>query len=175
MGAGIFVFFDVMYNLVRFGTPFDVGYWMIPGILEEPWFSEGLFSLSYIQVNLRVFLLGVPVFTANPLFVLVPITGLAIWVTTPAFVYALRSNVRDAVTWWSWLTIVAVAFVIFAKGLSGWGFGYRYAVDFYLFLYVLAVKGIGEKIRWHHKVLICASIVVNLWGVLAVNRFGLIV
>ena len=174
VGAGIFVFFDVMYNLVRFGTPFDVGYWMIPGILEEPWFSEGLFSLSYIPVNLGVFLLGVPVFTANPPFVLVPITGLAIWVTTPAFIYALRSNVRDPVTWSSWFAIVAVAFVIFTKGLSGWGFGYRYAVDFYPFLYVLAVKDIGEKIKWHHKVVICASIIVDLWGVLAVNRFGLI-
>lgn len=175
MGAGVFVFFDMIYNLVRFGTPFDVGYWLIPGILEEPWFSEGLFSLSYIPVNLRVFLTGVPIFTPNPPFVLVPITGLAIWVTTPAFVYALRSKIKDSVTWSCWLAIIAVAFVIFSKGLSGWGFGYRYAVDFYPFLYVLTVKGIGEKIKWHHKVLICASIVVNLWGVIAVNRFGLIV
>jgi hypothetical protein len=41
------------YNFVRFGSLFDVGYWMIPGILDEPWFSHGLFSLQYIPKTSR--------------------------------------------------------------------------------------------------------------------------
>lgn len=171
VGAGIFVGLDMAYNFVRFGEFFDAAYWKIPGILDEPWFSEGLFSLSYIPVNLRAFLTGLPIISPNPPYLLAPMTGLAIWFTTPAFVYALKSKIKDAVTWSAWLAIFAIAFVIFTRGLSGWGFGYRYAVDFYPFLYVLTVKGIGEKVKWHHKLLIIIGVIVNLWGVIGVTRF----
>jgi hypothetical protein len=173
-GAGIFVLFDMLYNVVRFGTPFDAGYWLIPGVQNEPWFSQGLFSLSYIPVNLTPFLTGLPVFTLNPLSVVIPMTGLAIWFTTPAFIFALKSKVKDPVTWWSWIAIVSIALVIFTRGLSGWGFGYRYAVDFYPFLYVLTVKGIGEKVKWYHKLLIIIGVLVNLFGTIAVNKLSLL-
>ncbi len=172
IGAGIFVGFDMIYNLVRFGAPFDVGYWMIPGILNEPWFSHGLFSLQYIPENLAPFLTGLPRFTYAFPFIIAPITGLAIWFTTPAFIFAFKSKVRDAVTWSAWIAILAIAFVIFTKGLSGWGFGYRYAVDFYPFLFVLTVRGIGSKIKWYHLLLIILGIVINLLGVLAFNKFS---
>ena len=171
-GASVFVGLNMAYNFIRFGTPFDVGYWLIPGILDEPWFSEGLFSLSYIPHNLAAILLLPPVFISEPPFVLPRWIGMAIWVTTPAFIYAFKSNIREPITWASWLAIIAVGFVIFCKGFSGWGFGYRYAMDFYPFLYILTVKGMGERIKWHHKVLIVLSVLVNLWGVLWVNKFG---
>jgi hypothetical protein len=171
-GASVFVGLNMLYNYVRFGTPFDVGYWLIPGILDEPWFSEGQFSLTYISCNLMTLLRALPVFISEPPYVLPPWTGMAIWVTTPAFIYAFNSNRREAVTWACWFAILVVAAVIFTRGCSGWGFGYRYAMDFYPFLYLLTVKGIGERIRWHHKALIILSVLVNLWGVIWVNKFG---
>jgi hypothetical protein len=171
-GASFFVGLNMLYNFIRFGTPFDVAYWLIPGILDEPWFSEGLFSLSYIPCNLATILMGLPVFISELPFVLPRWTGMAIWITTPAFIYAFRSNRKEAITGACWLAIVAVASVIFCKGCSGWGFGYRYAMDFYPFLYILTVKGMGERIRWHHKVLIVLSVLVNLLGVVWVNKFG---
>jgi hypothetical protein len=171
-GASVFVSLNMLYNFIRFGTPFDVAYWLIPGILDEPWFSEGLFSLSYISCNLATILMRLPVFISEPPFLLPPWTGMAIWVTTPAFIYAFKSNMKEAITWACWLAIMAVACVIFCKGCTGWGFGYRYAMDFYPFLYILTVKGLGERIKWHHKVLIVLSILVNLWGVIWVNKFG---
>lgn len=171
VGAGIFVAFDMAYNFVRFGAFFDVAYWMIPGLLNEPWFHLGLFSLAYIPENLAPFLTGLPTFNLTAPFMHAPIQGIAIWFTTPAFIFALRSKLRDAVTWSAWAAIFAIAAVIFTKGLSGWGFGYRYAVDFYPFLFVLAVRGMGVKLRWYHKLLIILGIVVNLWGTLAFNKF----
>ena len=171
-GASVFVSLNMLYNFIRFGTPFDVAYWLIPGILDEPWFSEGLFSLSYISCNLATIIMELPVFISEPPFICPPWTGMAIWVTTPAFIYAFKSNRKEAITWACWLAIMAVAFVIFCKGCSGWGFGYRYAMDFYPFLYILTVKGMGERIKWHHKVLIVLSVLVNLWGVIWVNKFG---
>jgi len=171
-GASVFVGLNMLYNFVRFGTPFDVAYWLIPGILDEPWFSEGLFSLLYIPCNLATILMNPPVFISEPPFVLPPWTGMAIWMTTPAFIYALKSSRKEAITWACWFAIIAVASVIFCKGCSGWGFGYRYAMDFYPFLYILTMKGMGERIRWNHKVLIILSVLVNLWGVIWVNKFG---
>ncbi|MGD0449480.1 MAG: hypothetical protein ABSA79_00310 [Candidatus Bathyarchaeia archaeon] len=171
IGAGIFVIFDMIYNFVRFGSIFDVGYWMIPGILNEPWFNHGLFSLSYITDNLRPFLTGFPTLTSKAPFIQFPMTGIAIWVTTPAFIFALKSKIKDPVTWWSWLAIISIAFVIFTKGLSGWGFGYRYAMDFYPFLFVLTVKGMGTNLKWYHKLLIILGVIVNMWGVIAINKF----
>jgi hypothetical protein len=171
IGAGIFVIFDMIYNFVRFGSIFDVGYWMIPGVLNEPWFSHGLFSLSYITENLRPFLTGLPTLTSTAPYIQIPMTGIAIWLTTPAFIYALKSKVKDPVTWWSWLAIISIALVIFTKGLSGWGFGYRYAMDFYPFLFVLTVRGMGTNLKWYHKLLIILGIIVNAWGVIAINKF----
>jgi hypothetical protein len=170
-GAGTFVVFDMVYNFVRFGSLFDVGYWMIPGILNERWFSHGLFSILYIPDNLMPFLTGLPTFTSVAPYILIPMTGLAIWFTTPAFVFAFNSKIRDPVTWWSWLAIISIGLVIFTKGLSGWGFGYRYAMDFYPFLFVLTVRGMGTNLKWYHKLLIVLGIIVNAWGVIAINKF----
>jgi len=169
VGAGVFVCLDMAYNYVRFQSFFDVAYWMIPGILDEPWFSHGLFSLQYIPENLVPFLTGLPTFNLTSPFMHAPIQGIAIWFTTPAFIFALRSKIRDHVTWSAWAAIVAIALVIFTKGLSGWGFGYRYAVDFYPFLFVLTARGMGTKLQWYHKLLIVLGVVVNLWGTLAFN------
>ncbi len=173
LGAGVFVVLDMVYNFVRFGIPFDAGYWMIPGVLDEPWHSQGLFNLAYIPDNLRVFFFGLPVFVASAPYAYVPLTGLAIWFTTPAFIYTLRAKVKDSVTWSAWLAIFAIGAVVFTRALSGWGFGYRYAMDFYPFLYVLTVRGMGEKVRWHHILLLVIAILVNLWGTLAINQFNL--
>jgi hypothetical protein len=104
-------------------------------------------------------------------FIVIPMTGLAIWFTTPAFLFALKSKVKDPVTWWSWLAIISIAIVIFTKDLSGWIFGYRYAMDFYLFLFILTVRGMGPNLKWYHKLLTIVGIIVNLWGVLAINKF----
>ena len=171
VGVVFFIACDMLYNYVRFGSPLDVGYWMIPGILDEPWFSHGLFSLQYIPENLKAFFMGLPKLTLQPPYLIAPLTGLAIWFTTPAFLFALRSDYKNATNIAAWLSIVAISFVIFTKGLSGWGFGYRYAVDFYPFLYILTINGIGQKIKWHHKLTILVCATVNLFGVLAFNKF----
>jgi len=170
-GAGLFVAFDMAYNYARFKAFFDVAYWMIPGVLNEPWFSHGLFSLQYIPENLGPFLTGLPTFNLTAPFMHAPIQGIAIWFTTPVFIFAFRSKIRDAATWSAWAAIFAIAFVIFTKGLSGWGFGYRYAMDFYPFLFILTTRGMGTNLRWYHKMLIILGVIVNLWGTIAFNRF----
>jgi hypothetical protein len=33
------------------------------------------------------------------------------------------------------------------------------------------MRGIGRELRWYHKALIIAGVLVNLWGVLFINKF----
>ena len=99
--------------------------------------------------------------------------GLAIWITTPAFIYAFFAGIRNRIAIGCWLSIVLIAFIDFCHGTWGFTqFGYRFAMDFYPFLFLLTVKGIGDKIRWHHITLILIGILVNLWGILWIYKFG---
>jgi hypothetical protein len=127
-GAAVFVALDMAYNFVRFGSLFDVAYWMIPGILEEPWFHLGLFNLAYIPENLVPFLTGLPTFDWTAPFMHAPIQGVAIWFTTPAFVFALRSKLRDA-SHGPLGQLSSLLLCHLHQRLSGWGWGYRYAVN----------------------------------------------
>jgi hypothetical protein len=170
-GAGVFVIADFIYNYVRFGTIFDVAYWLIPGLLKESWFVHGRFSLLYIPDNLHWFLTGLPTLTGTAPFIQVPMEGMAIWFTTPAFIFSLKSKIKDPVTWWSWIAVLSIAAVIFTNAATGWGFGYRYAMDFYPFLFVLTVRGMGPNLKWYHKLFIILGVIINCWGVIAINKF----
>jgi hypothetical protein len=50
-------------------------------------------------------------------------------------------------------------------------FGYRFSLDFTLFLILLAAKGMRENLGWAEKTLIILSILINLWGTVAIIKF----
>jgi uncharacterized membrane protein len=132
-----------------------------------------LFDITYIPRHLKVMFARLPIFLSQPPYVMPSWEGLSIWITTPAFIYALFANIRNRLTFACWMAIIPVALVDFAHGGTGWAqFGYRYAFDFYPFLFILTLMGIGNHISWHHKLLISAGILINLWGVLWINKFG---
>ncbi|MBI3975433.1 MAG: hypothetical protein HY334_03485 [Armatimonadetes bacterium] len=155
-----------LYNWVRFGTIADIAAAVRPGIFEEAWFSRGLFHLSYIPRHLTILFTKLPVLVDHPPYLLVPLGGLAIWLTTPAFVYALRAPLgRETVAAWS--GIAAVAAVDFTFGNPGvLQFGYRFATDFYPLLFLLMVRGMGGRVPPLAKALILVGVAVNAWGVL---------
>lgn len=176
LGLGItpFGFFDFYYNFVRFGTIFDKGYYLIPGILSEPWFSKGLFNISYIPNNLKAFLTALPRFSDKFPYVTPSWGGLAIWITTPAFVYAFCTNLKEKVVRFSWISIILISLIIFSHGSTGFAqFGYRFAVDFYPVLIFLTIKGVAKTgLKWHHWLLLFIGVFVNTWGVIFINKFG---
>jgi len=163
-----------IYNFLRFGNPLQNGYTLIAGILNEPWFNKGQFSIQYIPNHLYLLFLKLPIFLKSFPYIQPSWAGMAIWITTPAFIYALKANIKDRVNIASWITILLVGLVNFSYGSTGFTqFGYRYAVDFYPFLTLLTIKGAAKTgIKWHHWVLLILSIAVNLWGVLWINKFG---
>lgn len=170
IGIAIFIVLNALYNYSRFGTPFDVSYYLIPGILEEQWYREGIFDITYIPRHLKIIFLGLPKIIDGFPYILPSYHGLAIWITTPAFIYAFKADIRNKMTWGCWVSIILIALVNFSHGTWGFvQFGYRFAVDFYPFLFILTVMGIGDNIKWHHILLITVGILVNLWGVLTMT------
>jgi hypothetical protein len=128
--------------------------------------------LSYIPYHLRVLFLEPPVFMNTWPYVIPSKIGLSILITTPAFIFALFAGIRSRLSLACWSAILPTAFLIFIKSGTGWTqFGYRYALDFYPFLLLLTLRGIGRELKWYHKALIIAGVLVNLWGVLFINKF----
>jgi len=59
-GVAIFILLNAIYNYARFETPLDISYYLIPDILEEPWYQNGIFDISYIPRHLKVIFWGLP-------------------------------------------------------------------------------------------------------------------
>jgi hypothetical protein len=82
---------------------------------------------------------------------------------------------RDKVSVACWAAIIPTTLVLFAFAFVGYAqFGYRYALDFTPFAWLLVAHAITSKaaIKWYYYTpLILASIVVNVWGVLWIYQF----
>ena len=182
LGLGIapFVFANFLYNYVRFGTIFDKGYILIPGVLAEPWFDKGLFHFSYTLRHLKVMFLALPKFSNTYPFISPSLLGLAIWITTPTFVYAFKAGFETLKVKLAWISIALVALVVFMHSTTGFTqFGYRYAVDFYPFLIYLTILGVSKsKLKYHHWLLLLQMLggcygLINLVGELINKAFAL--
>ncbi len=162
------------YNFLRFGNIFETGYSLIPGVLDEPWYSKGIFHYSYLKRNLEAFLLAIPIFTNTFPYVKPSWSSLSILITTPAFIYSLLCKIKSKEVFFTYLSIVLIAITNFSHGGIGFTqFGYRYAVDFYPLIYLLLANYFSSnKIAWHHYLLLFISVIINLWGIIWINSFG---
>jgi hypothetical protein len=174
LGILPFLFTNFTYNFIRFGVIWDKAYMLIPGVLEETWYQKGLVNPIYIPNHLKIIFLALPKFIKEVPYIIPSWAGLAIWITTPAFVYAFLANIKDRIVQYSWISIILISFLIFSHGTTGFAqFGYRFAVDFYPFLIFLTIKSVSEtKLKWHHWLLLFISVFVNTWGVVFINIFG---
>lgn len=162
-----------LYNYLRFNSFFQTGYSLIPGVLDEPWYGGSIFKYSNIISNLKVMFTSMPRYSAEFPYLTPSWGGLAIWITSPIFIYVLpfKKTLQNIITL---LSIFLIAIVIFTHGGTGFTqFGYRYAVDFYPLIFLLIVENLtNSKIKWHHIFLLTISVLINLWGVVCINKFG---
>jgi len=171
-GISFFILLYGIYNKLRFASFLQTGYGLIPGVSNEPWFEEGIFNLNYIPNHLKIILASFPKLLTHFPYVQPSWSGLAIWITTPAFFYSLFAKGKAVLPFW--ISIILIALVDFSHGTTGFTqFGYRFAVDFYpLLMFLLVISLTKSKLRWHHWLLLVISVIVNLWGVLWINKFG---
>jgi hypothetical protein len=96
---------------------------------------------------------------------------LPFWLMIGVAVYT-GLRLRDKLVIACWSAIIPIAAALFLFAATGWAqFGYRYALDFYPFLFLLVVRAVGDRIAWYHIALIVMSVVINLWGILWLYQF----
>ena len=171
-GISIGVILYGLYNLYSFGSFFNSGYWLIPNVLNEPWYRYGIVSIRYIPIHLLELFTSFPKFSSNFPFVIPSLNVLSIWFTTPAFILALRANYKNPLEKTSAVSSLFILLIILMHGSNGFAqFGYRFIMDLYPFLLILVASGIKNTNELLVKILITLSILVNLWGVLMISFF----
>ena len=161
---------DLAYNAARFGSPFESGAGLIPSAIAGGQFGNGITSLANIPAQVQALLLSLPIQVPTAPFIVPPLVGpLSILLTTPVFLWAIRSRRRDWFGIGAWLSILAITVLLLVNGdAGGQEFGYRYALAFYPFLFILAVRGFGSRISWAAWTAIAIGAAVNVWGMSAV-------
>lgn len=171
-GIGIFVLLNFAYNYYRFGTIQDIGYQLIPGVLQEPWYSRGIFHYSYIPRSLGFVLFKLPVFSSQWPYVFPSLEGMSLFLTTPAFLLLLKTNLKNKQQLILFVTIILLSLPSLAHGTVGFSqFGYRFSLDFLVFMFLLLIQVTGKKLSFLAKSLIVLSILINCWGVVMLNFF----
>jgi hypothetical protein len=157
-------------NYQRFDDPFEVGY----RYLRIRWTGRiakwGLFNYHYLGKNLAVWLAALPWISASEPYVRVSRHGLALWVTTPAYLWVLWPR-RSSLTLRALaLAAGAVALLDLCYQNSGWiQFAYRFSLDYSVLLIALLALG-GRKFGAGFYALLAVACAINLFGAITFDR-----
>jgi len=174
VGLGIIVGIYELYNLGRWGVFSDLGYNLIPGIQQDPSFTNGIFSLSYIPRHIYAILFQGPILLDHFPYFEPNWMGLGLFFTTPAFLYIFKGP-WNKLSKYAALAVICILPILITHGTVGFTqFGYRFSLDFTPFLMLLAAKGMSENLSWKEKAVIILSVLVNLWGVVSIIGFNFV-
>jgi hypothetical protein len=132
----------------------------------------GLFSYHYLGRNLSVVLTSLPFVVQTPERVPFQISqhGLALWITTPLYLWLLWPRRWTRVHLALWLTVAAVALPTLLYQNTGWmQFGFRFSNDYAVFLFALLAVG-GYRLRSLFWLFAAMSVVINGFGALSFGR-----
>lgn len=151
-------------NRARFGDGFEFGYRYLTIAWQARIERYGLFDYHYLAKNLGVLLTSLPWFDTGPAWVRINHHGLALWLTTPLYLWLLLRAPRLRSEAGLALTALLVSLPSLFYQNTGWQqFGYRFSNDYAPFLFaLLAATGLKAS---------RASAAAALFG-LVVNAFG---
>jgi hypothetical protein len=162
-----------VYNVARFGSPIDFGYAHIPSgetglITDEPWFSEGLLSVSYIPRHLKVMFYDGFQIVADAPFLMPSFSGASLVLTAPFLFLSVLA--RGRIVPWLWLGIVLVMLPDLMWGSWGFAqFGYRRILDAMPLLLLLLGLAYRDRPDWLLRVLVIIGIAVHAYGIYVIN------
>jgi hypothetical protein len=143
-----------LYNDARFGSPFEFGYGLIQSadgtsVLTEPWYGDGIVSLSYLPRGLYSLLLRTFEFRDDAPWLVPTWAGQSVVVTMPGLLWLVRSAWRDPFVRVLGATSALVLVPDLIHGNQGFAqFGYRFILDALPLLWlmlglVVARRGLG--------------------------------
>ena len=174
LGLAIVALPVALYNVARFGNAFDFGYTRIPSsfgmVLDEPWYKEGLNSISYIPRNLHaMFIRGFDYVDEFPWF-RPNWTGMSLLLTTPILLWLAKAR--------AWTTLVVVGWIAAVLGIIpdvthggvGWAqFGYRRILDVAPILFLLLGWVFRKGMSLEAKAAILIGVAVNAYAIWAIT------
>jgi hypothetical protein len=130
------------HNQARFGRALEFGHKLLTVGWRDRIQKWGLFSYHYFPRNLGIFTSSLPYVNPTPPRVQINTHGLALWFTTPVYLWLLWPR-RTGWIWWSLVASVAiVAGMDLLYQNSGWQqFGYRFSNDYAPMLFALLAIG----------------------------------
>lgn len=157
-------------NHVRFGRITEFGHTYL-NVKWTPRIQKyGLFNYAFLARNLTCLLALTPRILGGPPWVQVSWHGLAIWVTTPVILWVLWPKTKGRLHTPLWMTVACIAIPVLFYQNSGWvQFGYRFALDYIVFL--LCLMALGDRrfgAAW--KTLVVVGVAVNLFGAITFGR-----
>jgi len=165
-GLAVPVLGYLAYDYLRFGSFFQTGYALIPGLLDEDQYKDGFFSIVNIPRKLYALFLTAPVQVPDfPWIQPRRLGGLSIFLTTPLFLWAFKARRPDwfGLGAWGAVGLILIPILLHADP-GGQEFGFRYAQDFYPFLFLLTVRGLGGRLSVEAWIAIIIGVLFNLWG-----------
>lgn len=166
------------HNHARFGDALDFGHRHLQVVWQARIQKWGLFSYHYLARNLGVALTSLPWTPAKGEAAAAPFQitahGLALWVTTPPFLWLALARGRKKELGLGALaaTALAVALPSLLYQNTGWiQFGYRFSCDYAVFLVALLAVGLRRlgPAFWAAALVGCA---VNAFGAVSFQRAG---
>ena len=156
----------LIYNYVRFGSFADFGYARIPGVLEEPWYQHGIFSIWYIRGQAYEMLFRLWETKANFPFYVPNGFSSSILLTSPFLFFTFRRGARDKrLKYAASASIFILTFLLWIHGNSGgWQFGYRYAMILLPWIFLILLENSPRKITVSEWILYGFSIVANAYA-----------
>ncbi|MEO6598320.1 MAG: hypothetical protein ABIQ16_00500 [Polyangiaceae bacterium] len=159
------------HNQRRFADPFETGYRYLGIAWQHRIEKWGLFSYHYLAKNLGVVLTSLPFSTpTGPTRFQINLHGLALWITTPLYLWLIWPR-RVAVPQRAlWLTVLCVALPTLLYQNTGWlQFGYRFSNDYAVFLFALLALG-GYRFGRLFQAAAVAAVVINAFGAATFGR-----
>jgi len=159
-------------NHHRFDRMFEFGH----SFLVIGWRARidkwGLFSYHYLPKNLGVMLTSLPWFIKVPGLFQINVHGLALWVTTPLYLWLLWPRRKEGL--WPGLAVAAVLIAVYDLLYQnpGWEqFGYRFSNDYAVLLIAMLAVG-GFRMGRRFWTAAALGVVINGFGALTFHRAG---
>lgn len=167
-----------IYNFRRFHSFFDTGYTRNVSVLDKDYYNHklGWFSTVHIPANLYALLLMPPdsvkkdigQFVLEFPFLKANGWGMAIWFTSPLFIYLLLIK-KEAFTMGAVICagmLLIPSLLYFGIGASQ--YGYRYSLDFLPLLFLILLSAFKKGLPDFAKLLITAGIIFNCFYMLSI-------
>lgn len=158
------------HDAARFGDPFEVGYRYLSVSWAKRIAKWGLFDYHYLGRNLGVVLSSLPWFPAEGGALQINAHGLALWLTTPMYLWLVVARRWSPLARHVLLAAALVAVPTLFYQNTGWvQFGYRFSNDYAPFLFVLLAL-VGPPLRGAFVLASAFAVIVNFFGALTFGR-----